>query len=186
MPAQRIPGERTIVEALLQYGREHVNERIGETPEFTPHAEANRLVIEDPFAFLLAVVFDQGIPAERAWRAPYELKFPGIGQRRRPWRWRSSPATLGVPITDMCGSDIAFDVHVRRVSLRTQLAGHDDLDHIVDVARRLHPERPGELDFLAWLVGRRWCGAGVPNCAACVLRDVCPRDIDRASAVRGS
>jgi uncharacterized HhH-GPD family protein len=32
------------------------------------------LVIDDPFAFVLAVIFDQGIPAERAWEAPYLLK----------------------------------------------------------------------------------------------------------------
>ncbi|MFE9188875.1 hypothetical protein ACFYL6_04615 [Micromonospora sp. NPDC007208] len=70
--------------------------------------------------------------------------------------------------------------------LRTQLAEYDDLDHIVDVARCLHPERPGELDFPAWLVGLRWCGAGVPNCGACVLRELCPRDVHRAAAVRGS
>jgi hypothetical protein len=62
---------------------------------------------------------------------------------------------LGVPITDLSGSDVAYDVHVRRVFLRTGLAEYDDLDHIVEVARRLHPERPGELDFPAWLVGRR-------------------------------
>jgi hypothetical protein len=33
----------------------------------------NALIVENPFAFLLAVIFDQGIPAERAWRAPYDL-----------------------------------------------------------------------------------------------------------------
>ena len=35
--------------------------------------EANAFLLENPFAFLLAVLFDQGIPAERAWRAPYDL-----------------------------------------------------------------------------------------------------------------
>ena len=30
--------------------------------------------MKDPLAFLLAVIFDQGVPAERAWQAPYELK----------------------------------------------------------------------------------------------------------------
>ncbi|MFF0372312.1 hypothetical protein [Micromonospora sp. NPDC005087] len=46
---------------------------------------------------------------------------------------------LGVPIADLSGSDIACDVHVRRVFLRTHLAEYADLDHIVDVGRRLHP-----------------------------------------------
>nr|WP_319462729.1 DUF6884 domain-containing protein [Micromonospora sp. RTP1Z1] len=259
VPAPRSAGPSAIVGALLRYGREHVDERVGEAPQFTPHAEANRLVVEDPFAFLLAVVFDQGIPAERAWRAPYELKlrlghleparmaagpervraavaqapalhryvnnlpgwlvetartvheeyagqasliwagrpraaelatrlrrFPGIGQKKAAMAVEILARDLGVPIADLSGSDIAFDVHVRRVFLRTQLAEYDDLDHIVDVARRLHPERPGELDYPAWLVGRQWCGAGVPDCGACVLREACPRDVNRAAAVRGS
>jgi hypothetical protein len=36
--------------------------------------EADRLVHEDGFAFLLAVLFDQGVPYGRAWGAPLELK----------------------------------------------------------------------------------------------------------------
>jgi len=36
----------------------------------TPDPAANVLVIEDPFAFLLAVIFDQGIPAERGVARP--------------------------------------------------------------------------------------------------------------------
>jgi endonuclease III len=92
---------------------------------------------------------------------------------------------LGVPVQELTGSDIAYDVHVRRVFLRTGLASHDDQEHMVQVARRLHPERPGELDFPAWLVGRQWCGAGVPDCEACALAGVCPRGIPRASGVTG-
>jgi uncharacterized HhH-GPD family protein len=40
---------------------------------FTPDRDADRLVRSDPFAFLVGVLFDHGIPPERAWRAPYEL-----------------------------------------------------------------------------------------------------------------
>jgi len=258
-PIQRTAEEQAIVESLLRYGREHANEHAGEPPQFTPHAEANRLILENPFAFLLAVIFDQGIPAERAWRAPYQLRtrlghldpaqmvvqpeqvrvavaqppalhryvnnlpswlvaaaqkvldeyagaagliwadrpkaselarrlraFPGIGQKKAAMAVEILARDLEVPVAELSGSDIAFDVHVRRVFLRTQLAEYDDLDHIVEVARRLHPVRPGELDFPAWLIGRRWCGAGVPACMSCVLVAVCPRDVGRASAVHGS
>lgn len=41
----------------------------------------------------------------------------------------------GVPMREMRGSDIAHDVHVRRVFLRTNLADIDNFDHMVDVAR---------------------------------------------------
>ena len=36
----------------------------------------------------------------------------------------------GVPMREMRGSDIAYDVHVRRVFLRTNLADIDNFDHM--------------------------------------------------------
>lgn len=41
---------------------------------FSENKEANQLILSDPFAFLLAVIFDQMIVAERAWTAPYLLR----------------------------------------------------------------------------------------------------------------
>jgi uncharacterized HhH-GPD family protein len=41
---------------------------------FSLEPDADRLVRTDPFAFLVGVLFDHGIPAARAWRAPYELR----------------------------------------------------------------------------------------------------------------
>lgn len=92
---------------------------------------------------------------------------------------------LRVPIRDLHGSDIAYDVHVRRVFLRTGLADRDDVDHIVAAGRRLYPERPGAIDFPMWDIGRRWCRPGVPRCSECVLFSVCPRLVDRAANVYG-
>jgi hypothetical protein len=66
--------QAAVVAALLSFGKSQSAETLAVEPSFTPHVEANRLVIDDPFAFLLAVIFDQGIPAERAWEAPYLLK----------------------------------------------------------------------------------------------------------------
>ncbi len=54
---------------------------------------------------------------------------------------------LGVPISDLSGVDIAYDVHVCRVFLRTGLAEHDSVDPMVGVARTLNPEQPGALDL---------------------------------------
>lgn len=88
---------------------------------------------------------------------------------------------LRVPISGMHGSDIAYDIHVRRVFLRTGLAQRDDLDHIVAVARTLHPERPGEIDLPTWLIGRQWCHAGTPDCGTCPLTRVCPKIVYRIS-----
>lgn len=247
-----------VVQALLDYGKTQAPHPIAE-PTFTPHPDANTMIITDPFAFLLAVIFDQGIPAERAWRAPYELlqrlghldpariysdadavraavaqppvlhryrekmpawlvsaagivltdyggdsgriwndeptarelqrrldRFPGIGQKKAAMAVEILERDLRVPIRELGGSDIAYDVHVRRVFLRTGLAQYDDLEHMVDVARRANPERPGAIDYPAWLVGRQWCHAGLPNCPACSIRHACAKDLERANAVRGA
>jgi uncharacterized HhH-GPD family protein len=258
VPARPAGDEQAVVAALLRYGRAHQHDRAGREPEFTPHAEANRLVIDNPFAFLLAVILDEGIAAERAWRGPYELRlrlghldptlvaaepdavraavarrpalhryvneapqwlvraaaqvvsdyggdagaiwsdtpraadlaarlrrFHRIGQKKSAMAVEILARDLGVPVREFSGSDIAYDVHVRRVFLRTGLAAYDDPDHMIEVARRLHPERPGELDFPAWLIGRTWCGAGIPRCSECPLATECPRLTDAAALVRG-
>ncbi len=39
-------------------------------------------------------------------------------------------------------SDIACDIHVRRILLWARLADRDDRDHMIAVARRLYPARP--------------------------------------------
>ena len=257
-PTVQTVSSKGVIQALLAYGETQAPQTIGNS-NFTPHPAANALIINNPFAFLLAVIFDQGIPAERAWRAPYELmqrlghldpdrmladpdavraavaqppalhryreklpdwlasaarivlenyggeaeriwndrptalelqlrldRFPGVGQKKAAMAVEILERDLRVPVRELDGSDIAFDVHVRRVFLRTGLAQYDDLAHMVDVARHANPERPGAIDLPAWLVGRQWCHAGIPNCAACVLRHVCPKDVSRANAVRGA
>jgi hypothetical protein len=83
--------------------------------------------------------------------------FPGIGQKKAAMAAEILARDLGKPLQDMSGGDIAFDVQVRRVFLRTGLAERDDVDHMVSVARALNPDRPGALDLPAWDIGRRWC-----------------------------
>jgi hypothetical protein len=57
---------------------------------------------------------------------------------------------------------------------------------MIAVARDLHPDRPGALDFPAWDIGRRWCRPQAPDCDRCVLSQVCPRDTARAENVFGA
>lgn len=249
-----------VVRALLDFGATaQVELTNDDVPFFTPNALANQLVIDDPFAFLLAVIFDQGIVAERAWAAPSELKrrlghldpallgrdvegiakavatppmlqrfintippwiasagqrvvreyggdagriwgdeptakalqqrleaFDGIGQKKAAMAVEILERDLKVPIRELQGTDIAYDVHVRRVFLRTGLAERDDRDHMIEQGRRLYPANPGAIDLPMWLIGRRWCRPGVPLCPECPLFGVCPRLIDRAADVRGA
>lgn len=180
----------------------------GGAARFTPDAEANELLHRDAFAFLLAVICDYGIVAERAWAIPYELQrrighldparmagsaeavraafaatpklhrfvnsvadwavtcagivvecyggdaarvwndhpsaaelrarletFPGIGQKKAAMAVEILERDLDVELADLSGSDIAYDVHVRRVFLRSGLAERDDVAHMVAAAR---------------------------------------------------
>lgn len=246
-----------VAAALLQHGSTLVEpSSTGSTLDFTPSAEANELISSDAFAFLTGVLFDQGIPAERAWTAPYLLRqrmghldparsardpegvrraiqmqpklhryiekmprwlvdaarrveqdyrgdasaiwsdrpsavelqrrlseFHGIGQKKAAMAVEILNRDLRVPVDGMEGSDVAVDVHIRRVFLRSRIADRDDPDHMITAGRQLHPSRPGALDFPAWDVGRNWCHAGAPDCGHCPLTHVCPKDIERAAGV---
>jgi uncharacterized HhH-GPD family protein len=181
--------QSNVVTAILAYGStlDPAIQSATGTPNFTANEQANRLLMTDPFAFLVSVIFDQGIVAERAWEAPFELKqrlghldpariatetdavqtaiatppmlhrfiqnvprwtsqaativvhsygghaeriwsdnptarelmgrldaFPGIGQKKAAMAVEILARDLHILIRDMHGSDIAYDVHVRR------------------------------------------------------------------------
>jgi uncharacterized HhH-GPD family protein len=112
--------------------------------------------------------------------------FIGISQKKAAMAVEILSAQLGVDIRDLSGSDIAYDIHVRRVMLRTGLAERDQVDHMVDAARRLHPEHPGALDLPLWEIGKTWCHARQTECDACVLGRACPRLLNAAAEVRGA
>jgi uncharacterized HhH-GPD family protein len=249
---------QAVVDALLAHGATLAERDAAQPAIFTQDPEANSFLLKDPFAFLVAVICDQGIRAERAWAVPFVLRrrlghldparlarepdrvvaafqerpmlhrlvnvvpawisdasrrvvaeyggdagriwadtpsamtvqarlcrFKGISQKKAAMAVEILERDLGVPIGGMEGSDVAYDVHVRRVFLRTGLAVSDDIAEIVSNARALHPERPGSLDFPSWDIGRRWCRPENPRCEECVLWKACPRLIDRAVHVQG-
>jgi len=61
--------------ALAEYGEQLAREGVAQVGgAFTDVPEADALVKSSPEAFLLAVLFTQGIPAERAWAGPYLLR----------------------------------------------------------------------------------------------------------------
>jgi uncharacterized HhH-GPD family protein len=248
--------QQAIAAALLEYGSHHHASEKGAMLEFTANEQANALLRSDPFAFLLGVLFDQNVPAERAWIAPFILKqrlghldpqiiahadgavrdavqqvpklhryvtkmpvwivraaqrildryngdasaiwsdnptadelqrrfddFVGIGQKKAAMAVEILARDVGVQVRSLDRSDIAVDVHIRRVFLRTRLAARDDRDHMIAVARQLHPARPGALDLPTWLIGKGWCHPGIPDCASCPLTEVCPKEIERAAHV---
>ena len=129
------------------------------------------------------VVADYGGDASRIWRGrptARELQqrlgaFDGIGQKKAAMITEILPRHFGVEVREPSGSDVAGDVHVRRVMYRAGLARSDDVTAVVEAARRVYPRRPGMLDLACWLIGRRWCHAVRPKHDDCLLGDVCPR-----------
>lgn len=65
---------RGVARALVEFEEQQRGPLRRGLAKLTEDPEADRLVHQDPFAFLLAVLFDQGVPYGRAWRAPLELR----------------------------------------------------------------------------------------------------------------
>jgi len=242
-----------VASELVAYGRELESQGAAQAGHgFSGNPEADRLLESSPNAFLMALLFTQGIPAERAWAGPYfleerlgtlDLNFLGENAeavreafQRPPMlhrfketlpRWVSSAArrilaeyggdasriwaqgshvlevterlssfdgigrkkaVMGVEIltrhfgVDLVGREcgqVAYDVQVRRVFLRSGLVDRDSRSDIEAAAAAACPEAPGTLDLAAWLVGRQTCRPRKPLCDECRLGAVCPRLVER-------
>jgi len=246
-------GAEAAARELREFGRILASEGAAQCGgAFTDLPDADTLIKESPDAFLLGVLFTQGIPAERAWAGPYLLgqrvghldlsrlavdpdgvaaavaappalhrfvrtlpgwivsaarrvtdeyggsaaaiwpdgshvldvtrrllAFDGIGEKKAVMAVELLRRYFGVELEGAeCGS-VAYDVHVRRVFLRTGLVEEDTPDAIREAARAASPDAPGTLDLPAWLVGRNWCRPREPRCEACRLSAVCLRLVDR-------
>jgi uncharacterized HhH-GPD family protein len=247
-----------LVVALLRLSSSELKRDEEGLPLFTDDRGANQLVARDPFAFLVAVICDQGIRAEQAWAIPYRLRqrlghldpfklqssqrevlaavgqspklhryvnkmsdwivaaaakvvadyggdasriwsgrpsvtrvherfeeFKGVGQKKSSMAVEILERDLKVPIRNLHESQLAYDIHIRRVALRTGLAEHDDITSIQAAAIKAYPKRPGALDYPMWVVGRTWCDRTKPNCAICRIRPFCAQRIGPGTDVHG-
>ncbi|MDZ4063530.1 MAG: hypothetical protein U1E22_02580 [Coriobacteriia bacterium] len=215
---------------------------------FTDNPEANGLIEESPEAFLLGMLFTQGISAERAWAGPYLLRmrlghldltrlaeepdavraaiqaapmlhrfkntiprwissaarkllqeyggdasriwargshvlevterlsaFDGIGRKKAVMAVEILQRHFGAELAGREFGAVAYDVHVRRVFLRSGLVAHDTVAEVEAAAAGACPESPGTVDLAAWLIGRETCRPRAPRCDDCRLGGVCPR-----------
>lgn len=238
-----------VASILIAYGRELESESAAQSgSSFTTDPIANALIESSPNAFLLGVLFTQGIPAERAWAAPAALRsrlgslemgflaehprevreavqqppmlhrfketlprwivataqrvtaeydgdaaqiwapgsdvlevterlsaFPGIGRKKAVMATEILTRHFGVELAGRDHGQVAFDVQVRRVFLRSGLSGEDTVKAIEAAAIRWCPDSPGTLDLPAWLIGRQWCRPKAPACGQCPLGEACAR-----------
>lgn len=238
-----------VATALRAYGRELEEQGAAQVgTSFTGDSDADRLLESSPEAFLIGVLFTQGIPAERAWAGPLRLQerlgtldvdwiaahpdevraafqmppmlhrfketlprwvvsaarrllaeydgsaaniwpggsqvievterlsaFDGIGRKKAVMAVEILTRHFGVPLEGRESGQVAYDIQVRRVFLRSGLCDVDDLSAIEEAARRACPDAPGTLDLPAWLIGRETCRPRQPRCDDCRLGGVCPR-----------
>jgi len=120
-----------------------------------------------------------------AFRQTFESVYgvgPGIANMTVQLLERAFPGELREG--GMEGSDIKADVHTRRVLYRLGMAQRDTDPAAIAAARVLNPEHPGAIDQPLWYIGRTWCHATGPDCAACWLSDLCPRQgVDKRESV---
>lgn len=97
LPAPPSADSRAVAAGLLEHGVSLAASAGGAVARFTPDEAANALIHNDPFAFLIAVICDQGIIAERAWAAPYELR-RRLGHTSILIGWPLSPRRFWRPL----------------------------------------------------------------------------------------
>lgn len=249
---------KKLQQAIIDTGETWIKNNAGSEAFFTSNKEAERLIWDDPLAFFLGVLYDQGIKAERAWELPYILKnklgyldvkslaetdedfliklfntkpklhrfpetmakrtikackliltkyngspeniwndsprsgdiqsrfeeFNGIGQKKASMATNILVRDFGVDVKDRSGIDISYDIHIRRVFLRTGIVEKDDMKVIVEKARELNPEYPGTLDLGCWIIGRDFCHPNNPECSKCPISEHCPKLTDKGVDIK--
>lgn len=102
-------------------------------------------------------------------------EFNLIGQKKASMATNILVRDYGIEVKDKRGIDISYDIHVRKVLLRTGLAEEDDMDLMIKTARMLNPEYPGALDNPCWIIGRRYCHPTKPLCDKCPISNICQK-----------
>jgi len=237
---------------LRRYGGELAASGAAQDGDQFTFPEADEFVKARPEAFVLGVLFTQGIPASRAWAGPYELRmrlghldldrlavehdavadavrrppalhrfvntlpawicsaadrivaeyggdasriwapgstvtqvterllaFDGIGPKKSAMAVGILMRHFGVQLSGRECSAVAYDVHVRRVFLRTGLVDEDTPEAVCSAAVVASPDDPSLLDLPAWTIGKETCQPREPHCDQCRLGAVCPRLTDR-------
>jgi len=98
------------------------------------------------------------------------------------WSNKPSYTHFGVEFSDYRSIDIAPDAHTMRVFQRlgfTPLIEDLQIARIYTIlkARELHPEFPGIVDYICWIVGREYCHPRNPKCESCSFVQFCEKKI---------
>lgn len=94
------------------------------------------------------------------------VKLPGVGRK-----------TANVVLGDAFGKPegVVVDTHVKRLSKRLGLTGHDDPEKVERELLQAVPEDEwAAFSHLLIFHGRNVCKARKPDCPGCILNDICP------------
>ena len=98
--------------------------------------------------------------------------FKGISHKKAALGSLLLVRDLGIDIKDKENINIAYDIHIRRICLRTGFCSQDTIEDVTMVGKRLLPEFPGRLTSSFWAIGRDICRPTNPLCSECPLNDV--------------
>jgi len=74
-------------------------------------------------------------------------------------------------------SAVKGDVYVTRVLGRAACGVEIKSEAAVELARRMYPTNPWQLDRPVWEIGESWCHATNPSCPECYLADHCAHSL---------
>lgn len=94
------------------------------------------------------------------------LTLPGVGRK-------TANVVLGQAYGISLG--VVVDTHVHRLAQRMGMSSADTAEEIEDDLMKLFPRRDWiDIGTVMILHGRRTCNARNPNCAECLINDLCP------------
>ncbi len=103
--------------------------------------------------------------------------FKGIGQKKASMATNILARDFKIPMKNKKGLYVSYDVHVRRVFLRSGLVKHDEKETVLEIARKLNPDYPGIIDLPTWFIGKHYCNSTKPDCKNCPIKKVCMKKI---------
>ena len=154
--------QRAVVVRLREFGRTR-----GDSDWSALDKETESLVRRDPFAFLVAVAFDRGMPWEKAWRIPTQINRQGLLD--------------AVRLANMGEADVA--ALLDGLAVRPRWGSKQGAKTLLDAAR-LVAERYGGDARAIWedsspvevektLQEIRGLGSGIASMTTRILRDDC-------------
>ncbi|MDL2272977.1 hypothetical protein LJC34_00235 [Oscillospiraceae bacterium OttesenSCG-928-G22] len=99
--------------------------------------------------------------------------FKGISHKKAALGTLLLVRDLGLSVTDKHNINLAYDVHIRRICLRTGFAKKDSIDEVTRVGQSIFPDFPGRLTSSFWAIGRDICRPTSPDCLKCPIDADC-------------